>query len=54
MAWFILARLLFTVAVAYTAFQLRPVGPDPLVNVLFGLASPASPFCSNGCCAISR
>jgi uncharacterized protein YacL len=37
MAWFILARLLFTVAVAYTAFQLRPLGPDPLVNVLFGL-----------------
>ena len=37
MAWFILARLLFTVAVAYTAFHLRPIGPDPLVNVLFGL-----------------
>ena len=37
MAWFILARLLFTGAVAYTAFVLRPVGPDPLVNVLFGL-----------------
>jgi uncharacterized protein YacL len=38
MAWFILARLLFTGAVAYTAFVLRPLGPDPLVNVLFGLA----------------
>ena len=38
MAWFILARLLFTVAVAYTAYQLRPVGPDPLANVLFGLS----------------
>jgi uncharacterized protein YacL len=37
MAWFILARLLFTGAVAYTAFVLRPLGPDPLVNVLFGL-----------------
>jgi uncharacterized protein YacL len=37
MAWFILARLLFTVAVAYTAFHLRPLGPDALVNVLFGL-----------------
>ena len=37
MAWFILARLLFTGAVAYTAFLLRPVGPDPLANVLFGL-----------------
>ena len=38
MAWFLLARALFTGAVAYTAFLLRPVGPDPLVNVLFGLA----------------
>jgi uncharacterized protein YacL len=38
MAWFILARLLFTSAVAYTAFLLRPVGADPLANVLFGLA----------------
>ena len=37
MAWFILARLLFTVAVAYTAYQLRPISPDPLTNVLFGL-----------------
>ena len=37
MAWFILARLLFTVAVAYTAYHLRPLGADPLVNVLFGL-----------------
>ena len=37
MAWFILARLLFTVAVAYTAFHLRPLGADALVNVLFGL-----------------
>jgi uncharacterized protein YacL len=37
MAWFILARLLFTGAVAYTAFLLRPVGADPLINVLFGL-----------------
>jgi uncharacterized protein YacL len=38
MTWFIMARLLFTGAVAYTAFLLRPVGPDPLANVLFGLA----------------
>ena len=38
MAWFIMARLLFTGAVAYTAFLLRPVGPDALLNVLFGLA----------------
>ncbi|HUE86454.1 MAG TPA: PIN domain-containing protein [Vicinamibacterales bacterium] len=38
MAWFILARLLFTLAVAYTAFQLRPLGADALTNVVFGLA----------------
>ncbi|MBA3268898.1 MAG: PIN domain nuclease [Acidobacteria bacterium] len=38
MAWFLLARLLFMAAVVSTAFLLRPVGPDPLVNVLFGLA----------------
>jgi uncharacterized protein YacL len=37
MAWFILARLLFTVAVAYTAYHVRPLGTEPLVNVLFGL-----------------
>ena len=37
MAWFLLARLLFTGAVAYTAFLLRPAGPDPLTNVVFGL-----------------
>src|SRR5918994_1258628 len=37
MAWFILARLFFTGAVAYTAFLLRPFGTEPLSNVLFGL-----------------
>jgi uncharacterized protein YacL len=37
MAWFIFARVLFTLAVAYAAFQLRPVGPDALINVIFGL-----------------
>jgi uncharacterized protein YacL len=37
MAWFLLARLLLTGAVAYTAFLLRPLGANPLVNVLFGL-----------------
>ena len=36
MAWFILARLLFIGAVSYSAFLLRPVGSDPLVNVAFG------------------
>jgi uncharacterized protein YacL len=38
MAWFILARLLFTGAVAYTAFLLRPLGADGLTNAVFGLA----------------
>ena len=38
MAWFILVRLGFVAAVAYSAFLLRPVDPDPLVNVAFGLA----------------
>ncbi len=38
MAWFILARLLFTGAVAYTAFLLRPLGADGLINVAFGLS----------------
>jgi uncharacterized protein YacL len=38
MAWFILARLLFTGAVAYVAFLLRPLGADGLTNAVFGLA----------------
>ncbi len=37
MAWYILARALFTGAVAYTAFLLRPLEAGALVNVLFGL-----------------
>ena len=37
MAWYILARALFTGAVAYTAFLLRPLEGSALVNVLFGL-----------------
>ena len=37
MAWFLMARLFFTAAVAYTAFLLRPLGAEPLSNVLFGL-----------------
>lgn len=36
MAWSILARLLFTGAVAYTAFLLRPLGAAPLLEALFG------------------
>ena len=38
MAWFILARLVFVAAVAYSAYLLRPVDPDPLINIAFGLA----------------
>ena len=38
MAWFLLARLAFLAAVAYSAYLLRPIGPDPLINVAFGLA----------------
>ncbi len=37
MAWFILARLLFVGAVSYSAFLLRPISFDPLLNVSFGL-----------------
>ena len=38
MAWFILARLAFIGAVAYSAFMLRPLGTDPVFNVSFGVA----------------
>ena len=38
MAWFILARLVFILAVAYSAFMLRPLGDDPVLNVSFGVA----------------
>lgn len=37
MAWFLLARVLFVGTVSYSAVLLRPVGPDPLVNVVFGI-----------------
>ncbi|HYB95910.1 MAG TPA: PIN domain-containing protein [Vicinamibacterales bacterium] len=36
MAWFILARILFLVAVAYSAFVLRPLGDYPVLNIAFG------------------
>ena len=36
MAWFVLARLLFGGAVVYSAMLLRPLGPAPLANLLFG------------------
>ncbi|MCA1585304.1 MAG: PIN domain nuclease, partial [Acidobacteria bacterium] len=38
MAWSILARLLFTGAVAYTAFLLRPFGAHALLNAIVGAA----------------
>ena len=37
MAWFILARLLFAGAVAYSAYELRPLGDDALLNIAFGV-----------------
>src|SRR5687768_14140010 len=36
MAWFILARLGFIAAVAYSAFMLRPLGAEPFANLLLG------------------
>jgi uncharacterized protein YacL len=36
MAWFLLARLLFTGAVVYSAYLLQPLGPQPAANLLFG------------------
>ena len=38
MAWFIIARLAFIGAVAYSAFMLKPLGSDPVLNVSFGIA----------------
>ncbi len=38
MAWFILARIAFVGAVAYSALMLRPLGTDPVLNVSFGAA----------------
>ena len=37
MAWFIFVRLAFVGAVAYSAFMLRPLGADTLINVGLGL-----------------
>jgi uncharacterized protein YacL len=38
MAWFILARLLFAIAVAYSAYVLQPLGDEALLNVVLGVA----------------
>lgn len=37
MAWFLLARIGFIAAVAYSAYMLRPLSDDPLINAGFGL-----------------
>jgi uncharacterized protein YacL len=37
MAWFVLARVLFIAAVGYSAFQLRPLVGDPILNTVFGV-----------------
>ena len=37
MAWFVLARVLFIAAVGYSAFQLRPLLADPVLNTAFGV-----------------
>src|SRR5690348_17031141 len=37
MAWFILARALFVVAVGYSAYQLHPLNAGELPNIAFGL-----------------
>ena len=37
MAWFVLARLLFVVAVVYSAILLRPLGGSVAANAGFGL-----------------
>ncbi|HWI20327.1 MAG TPA: PIN domain-containing protein [Vicinamibacterales bacterium] len=38
MAWFILARIGFIAAVAYSAYMLRPISTDPFINTGFGIA----------------
>ena len=37
MAWFVLARLLFVAAVAYSAFQLQPLAVGAVPNIAFGI-----------------
>ena len=38
MAWFLLARVLFIAAVAYSALQLEPLDDSPFPNLAFGSA----------------
>src|SRR5678815_3115536 len=37
MAWFVFARVLFIAAIGYSAFQLRPLLGDALLNTVFGV-----------------
>ena len=37
MLWSIIARFLFIVAVGYSAYQLQPLGDDPLPSLGFGV-----------------
>ena len=37
MGWFVVARVLFLAAVAYTAVLLHPLGADPVLNVILGI-----------------
>jgi uncharacterized protein YacL len=36
MAWFALARVLFVAAIAYSAYQVKPLGDNAVVNAVFG------------------
>jgi uncharacterized protein YacL len=38
MAWFIFVRLAFVGAVAYSAYMLRPLGTDPVINLGLGIS----------------
>ncbi|HUQ88312.1 MAG TPA: PIN domain-containing protein [Vicinamibacterales bacterium] len=38
MAWFIIARFAFIGAVAYSAYTLKPLGPDQALNLSFGVS----------------
>jgi uncharacterized protein YacL len=39
MVWFVIARVVFVLAVGYAAYQLHPLVGDPVSNLLFGLAT---------------
>jgi len=39
MVWFVIARVVFVLAVGYAAYQLHPLVGDPVSNLIFGLAT---------------